>query len=128
MIRKICDENDVLLIADEVMTGFRFGLQGAQGFYGVQPDLTTLGKFIGGGLPTGAFGGKAEFMEHYNPKKKGAWNHAGTFNNNVCSMAAGAAGIGEIYTQQRATHQTRHIAFTEVIAEQSHIVCILPLR
>ena len=69
---------------------------------GIEPDLTTLGKFIGGGLPTGAFGGKAEIMAYFNPKIEGNWSHAGTFNNNVCSMAAGAAAMGKIYTQQRA--------------------------
>ncbi|MDX2416330.1 MAG: aminotransferase class III-fold pyridoxal phosphate-dependent enzyme [Xanthomonadales bacterium] len=101
MLRKETLEVGALLIFDEVKTA-RIGPAGIQGLMGIKPDLTTLGKFIGGGLPTGAFGGNAEIMEHYNPKKKGTWNHAGTFNNNVCSMAAGAAGIGEIYTHQRA--------------------------
>jgi glutamate-1-semialdehyde 2,1-aminomutase len=69
---------------------------------GVKPDLTTLGKYIGGGLPIGAFGGSAEIMAHFNPKHPGHWNHAGTFNNDVCSMAAGCVAMGAIYTPQRA--------------------------
>lgn len=101
MLRRETRKVGALLIFDEVKTA-RIGPAGIQGLMRIKPDLTTLGKFIGGGLPTGAFGGNAKIMNHYNPKKTGAWNHAGTFNNNVCSMAAGAAGIGEIYTQQRA--------------------------
>jgi len=101
MLRRETRQVGALLIFDEVKTG-RIGPAGIQGLMRIKPDLTTLGKFIGGGLPTGAFGGNAKIMNHYNPKRQGAWNHAGTFNNNVCSMAAGAAGMGEIYTQQRA--------------------------
>ena len=101
MLRTETREAGAILIFDEVKTA-RIGPEGIQGLMGIEPDLTTLGKFIGGGLPTGAFGGNADIMEHYNPKKQGNWNHAGTFNNNVCSMAAGAAGIGQIYTQDRA--------------------------
>ncbi len=101
MLRKETRNVGALLIFDEVKTA-RLGPAGIQGLKRIKPDLTTLGKFIGGGLPTGAFGGNAKIMNRYNPKKAKAWNHAGTFNNNVCSMAAGAAGIGEIYTQQRA--------------------------
>ena len=101
MLRRETRKVGALLIFDEVKTA-RIGPAGIQGLMRIKPDLTTLGKFIGGGLPTGAFGGNAKIMSHYNPKKQGSWNHAGTFNNNVCSMAAGAAGIGEIYTQQRA--------------------------
>lgn len=67
-----------------------------------KPDLTTLGKFIGGGLPTGAFGGSAELMAHFDPRRKGALAHAGTFNNNVCSMAAGCAGLRDVFTAERA--------------------------
>ena len=68
----------------------------------ISPDLTTLGKFIGGGLPTGAFGGSAEIMGQFNPKREGTLAHAGTFNNNVCSMAAGCAAMSKVYTPQRA--------------------------
>lgn len=101
MLRQETRDVGALLIFDEVKTA-RIGPAGIQGLMGIKPDLTTLGKFIGGGLPTGAFGGNADIMENYNPKKPESWNHAGTFNNNVCSMAAGAAGIGQIYTPQRA--------------------------
>jgi glutamate-1-semialdehyde 2,1-aminomutase len=101
MLRNMTREVGALLIFDEVKTA-RLGPSGIQGMLGIEPDLTSLGKFIGGGLPTGAFGGKAEYMAHYNPKLGGAWNHAGTFNNDVCSMAAGGVAMSKIYTQQRA--------------------------
>ncbi len=102
MLRQKTQEAGALLIFDEVKTA-RLGPSGTQGMLGIYPDMTTLGKFIGGGLPTGAFGGSAEVMAQFNPKKNGALAHAGTFNNNVCSMAAGCAAIREIYTPQRAT-------------------------
>jgi glutamate-1-semialdehyde 2,1-aminomutase len=80
----------------------RIGPAGLQGLLGIKPDLTTLGKFIGGGLPVGAFGGSAQIMAHFDPRHPDHWNHAGTFNNDVCSMAAGCAAMGKIYTPQRA--------------------------
>ena len=101
MLRRMTKEVGALLIFDEVKTA-RLGAAGIQGMVEIDPDLTTLGKFIGGGLPTGAFGGSAEVMAHFNPKLEGTLAHAGTFNNNVCSMAAGCAAIGKIYTPQRA--------------------------
>ncbi len=101
-LRRMTQEVGALLIFDEVKTA-RIGPAGIQGLLGIEPDLTALGKFIGGGLPTGAFGGKAEFMAHYNPKLQGSWNHAGTFNNNICSMAAGSAALCKIYTAERAS-------------------------
>jgi glutamate-1-semialdehyde 2,1-aminomutase len=76
-----------VLIFDEVMTGFRVGLHGAQGHYGVTPDLTTLGKVIGGGMPVGAFGGKAEIMEKIAPL--GPVYQAGTLSGNPVAMTAG---------------------------------------
>ena len=100
-LRQTTRDVGALLILDEVKTA-RLGPSGMQGVMDIQPDLTTLGKIIGGGLPTGAFGGKQEIMAIYNPKQKGSWKHAGTFNNNVCSMAAGCAAMGEVYTQERA--------------------------
>ena len=63
-LREVCDQSGAVLIFDEVMTGFRVGLGGVQGLYGVRPDLTTLGKVLGGGLPVGAFGGRADIMSH----------------------------------------------------------------
>ena len=101
MLRRATREAGALLIFDEVKTS-RIGPAGMQGMLGIDPDLTTLGKFIGGGLPIGAFGGSAEIMAHFNPKHQDHWNHAGTFNNDVCSMAAGCAAMGKIYTPQRA--------------------------
>jgi glutamate-1-semialdehyde 2,1-aminomutase len=90
-----------LLIFDEVKTS-RCGPGGIQGFMNIQPDLTTLGKYLGGGLPLAAFGGRADIMDLYNPYRAGALRHAGTFNNNVCSMAAGLAGLTKVFTADRA--------------------------
>ena len=101
MLRQKTNEIGALLIFDEVKTA-RLGPAGVQGMIGIKPDLTTIGKFIGGGLPTGAFGGSAEIMAQFNPKRKGTLAHAGTFNNNVCSMAAGCAALSEVYTPQHA--------------------------
>lgn len=86
-LREICDQYGSVLILDEVMTGFRVALGGAQQHYGITPDLTTLGKVIGGGLPVGAFGGKREIMEHIAPL--GPVYQAGTLSGNPVSMAAG---------------------------------------
>ena len=101
MLREKTRGIGALLIFDEVKTA-RLGPAGVQGMVGVEPDLTTLGKFIGGGLPTGAFGGSAEVMQQFNPRRQGALAHAGTFNNNVFSMAAGCAAMSKIYTPERA--------------------------
>ena len=86
-LREVCDASGCLLIFDEVMTGFRVGLGGAQAHYGVLPDLTTLGKVIGGGLPVGAFGGRREIMEQLAPL--GPVYQAGTLSGNPVAMAAG---------------------------------------
>jgi glutamate-1-semialdehyde 2,1-aminomutase len=86
-LREVCDSSGALLIFDEVMTGFRVGLGGAQGFYGIEPDLTTLGKIIGGGMPVGAFGGKRQIMERLAPL--GPVYQAGTLSGNPVAMAAG---------------------------------------
>ena len=90
-LREVCDENGTLLILDEVMTGFRFGLAGAQGHYGIAADITTLGKIIGGGMPVGAFGGKREIMEHIAPV--GPVYQAGTLSGNPIAMSAGLATL-----------------------------------
>ncbi len=102
MLRRKTEETGAMLIFDEVKTA-RLGPGGIQAMVDINADLTTMGKFIGGGLPTGAFGGSERVMEHYNPKLAGALAHAGTFNNNVCSMAAGCAAMREVYTAQRAS-------------------------
>ena len=90
-IRSITRSHDVLLIFDEVITGYRLGIGGAQVKYGVKPDLTTLGKIIGGGLPIGAFLGRREIMEMVAPS--GAVYQAGTFSGNPLSLAAGSATV-----------------------------------
>lgn len=86
-LRKICDQYGTVLIFDEVMTGFRVGLHGAQGVYGITPDLSCFGKVIGGGMPVGAFGGKADIMNHISPD--GPVYQAGTLSGNPVAMAAG---------------------------------------
>jgi len=96
-LRAVCTAHQAVLIMDEVMTGFRFGLQGAQGFYGVEADLTTLGKVIGGGMPVGAFGGKREIMEQLAPL--GPVYQAGTLSGNPIAMAAGLATLDIISEQ-----------------------------
>ena len=93
-LRRLADEHDIVLIFDEVITGFRLGLGGAQEFYNVTPDLTTLGKIIGGGLPVGAFGGRAEIMDHIAPK--GPVYQAGTLSGNPLALTAGLATLTEI--------------------------------
>jgi glutamate-1-semialdehyde 2,1-aminomutase len=90
-LRSVCDEHGCLLIFDEVMTGFRVALRGAQGLYGITPDLSTFGKVIGGGMPVGAFGGKREFMEQVAPS--GPVYQAGTLSGNPVAMAAGLANL-----------------------------------
>lgn len=86
-LREVCDQSGAVLIFDEVMCGFRVGLDGAQGRYNVIPDLTTFGKVIGGGMPVGAFGGKKEIMSHIAPL--GPVYQAGTLSGNPIAMAAG---------------------------------------
>ena len=86
-LREACDEHGVVLIFDEVMTGFRVALGGAQAYYGVTPDLSTFGKIIGGGMPVGCFGGKREIMSHIAPL--GPVYQAGTLSGNPLAMAAG---------------------------------------
>ena len=90
-LRNICDRENIILIFDEVMTGFRVALGGAQALYNVRPDLTTLGKIIGGGLPVGAFGGKREIMEILSPI--GPVYQAGTLSGNPLAMVAGLATL-----------------------------------
>ncbi len=93
-LRDLCTDHGALLIFDEVMTGFRVGLNGAQGRYGVTPDMTALGKVIGGGLPVGAFGGQREVMEHLSPQ--GPVYQAGTLSGNPLATAAGLATLERI--------------------------------
>src|SRR5205823_13511275 len=90
-LRELCDQYRAVLIFDEVMTGFRVHLRGAQGLYGITPDLTTLGKVIGGGMPVGAFGGKRAIMEKIAPL--GPVYQAGTLSGNPVAVAAGLATL-----------------------------------
>jgi glutamate-1-semialdehyde 2,1-aminomutase len=93
-LRELCDSHGAVLIFDEVMTGFRLHLQGAQGLYGVAPDLTTLGKVIGGGMPVGAFGGRRAIMEKIAPL--GPVYQAGTLSGNPVAVSAGLATLKAI--------------------------------
>ena len=102
-LRQICDEEGILLIFDEVMTGFRLAKGGAQEMFAVKPDLTTLGKIIGGGMPVGAYGGRKDIMDFVSPQ--GPVYQAGTLSGNPVAMAAGLAMLShlnshpEIYNQ-----------------------------
>ena len=100
-LRKLADETGAILIFDEVMTS-RLAPGGLQQVHGIRPDMTTLGKYVGGGMSFGAFGGKAEVMEWFDPRRKDGFQHAGTFNNNVLTMNAGLIGLTEVYTPERA--------------------------
>lgn len=110
-LRDLCSRHGALLIFDEVMTGFRVALGGAQALYGISPDLTTLGKVIGGGLPVGAFGGRAQIMDHIAPD--GPVYQAGTLSGNPVAMAAGLATLEEVRRdgfQQALTDRTTALA------------------
>ena len=108
-LREICDQYQSVLIFDEVMTGFRVALGGAQAHYGVKPDLTTLGKVIGGGMPVGAFGGKREIMEQIAPL--GPVYQAGTLSGNPVAMAAGLAQLNAIAEPGFFEHLSKQTEF-----------------
>jgi glutamate-1-semialdehyde 2,1-aminomutase len=99
-LREAASKHGILLIFDEVMTS-RLSPGGLQEAYGILPDITTLGKYIGGGMTCGAFGGRAEIMQRFDARQPGAFPHAGTFNNNVLTMSAGIAGMS-LYTPEVA--------------------------
>ena len=101
MVREETKTRGITMIFDEVMTS-RLAPGGLQEKTGVIPDMTTLGKYIGGGMSFGAFGGRRDIMELFDPTKPDHLPHAGTFNNNALTMAAGAAGYGEVYTPAAA--------------------------
>lgn len=109
-LRAICDQYQSLLIFDEVMCGFRVASDGAQGYYHVSPDLTTLGKVIGGGMPVGAIGGKHEIMDYLAPV--GPVYQAGTLSGNPLAMAAGLATLTEI---QKTSFYTQLTKSTEAL-------------
>lgn len=100
-LRQAASDNGIILIFDEVMSS-RLSSGGLQAAIGVTPDMTTLGKYLGGGASFGAFGGRTDIMANFDPEKPGSWPHAGTFNNNVLSMAAGLTGLRDVYTPEAA--------------------------
>ena len=101
MLREETAVRGIVLIFDEVMTS-RLAAGGLQERFQVIPDLTTLGKYVGGGVTFGAFGGRAELMDLYDPRRADALPHAGTFNNNVLTMNSGLAGLAEVYPKEAA--------------------------
>jgi glutamate-1-semialdehyde 2,1-aminomutase len=110
-LREACTRCGAMLIFDEVMTGFRVGSTGAQGLYGIRPDLTTLGKIIGGGLPMGAFGGRRDVMQSLAPV--GAVYQAGTLSGNPVAVAAGLATL----------ELTRAPGFYEKLSAVTRLLC-----
>ncbi|PFH09043.1 glutamate-1-semialdehyde 2,1-aminomutase [Collimonas sp. PA-H2] len=119
-LRAAADASGAVLIFDEVMTS-RCAPGGRQEIMGIAPDITTLGKYIGGGMSFGAFGGRRAIMDQFDPSRSKSVSHAGTFNNNVVTMAAGIAGIGKLYTPEVA------IAFTQrgnALRERLNRICI----
>jgi glutamate-1-semialdehyde 2,1-aminomutase len=117
-LRALASETGAVLIFDEVMTS-RLAPGGLQEVHGILPDMTTLGKYVGGGMSFGAFGGKAEVMEWFDPRRKDGFQHAGTFNNNVLTMNAGFVGLTEVYTPERAIALNR---FGDGLREQLNSV------
>ncbi|NBB72320.1 MAG: glutamate-1-semialdehyde 2,1-aminomutase [Bacteroidetes bacterium] len=113
-LRAVCDAEDIVLIFDEVMTGFRVAAGGAQERFGVIPDLTCLGKIIGGGLPVGAYGGKAEIMDYVSPV--GPVYQAGTLSGNPLAMSAGRAVLSKI-AEQKDTLYDQLEAYSKALAE-----------
>jgi len=107
-MRELCTRHGALLIFDEVMTGFRLALGGAQQLYGIRPDLTTLGKIIGGGLPIAAYGGRADIMRHVAPA--GNVYQAGTLSGNPCAVAAGIAVLRHLMAHPEIYAQLDEIA------------------
>jgi glutamate-1-semialdehyde 2,1-aminomutase len=101
MLRAETTDCGALLIFDEVITS-RLSWGGVQAIMGITPDLTTMGKYLGGGLTFGAFGGRADIMNLFDPRRHGALMHAGTFNNNTMTMAAGVAGLTHLFTPESA--------------------------
>ncbi|MEM7425623.1 MAG: aminotransferase class III-fold pyridoxal phosphate-dependent enzyme [Pseudomonadota bacterium] len=104
-LKAFAEQHGIVLIFDEVMTS-RNGPAGHQGSTGVTPHMSTFGKYLGGGFSFGAFGGRQDIMRKFDPFEPDALPHAGTFNNNVTSMAAGIAGLKDIYTPERAIEHT----------------------
>jgi len=119
LLREEADRHGIVLIFDEVMTS-RLGPGGLQTEHGVMPDMTTLGKYIGGGMSFGAFGGRADLMERYDPRRADAIAHAGTFNNNIITMSAGLAAMTRVFTPEAAQ---RLNAFGDRLRERLNAIC-----
>jgi glutamate-1-semialdehyde 2,1-aminomutase len=105
-LRTLASDSGAILIFDEVMTS-RLAPGGLQQVHGITPDMTTLGKYVGGGMSFGAFGGRGDLMAWFDPRRKDGFQHAGTFNNNVLTMNAGYVGLTEVYTPARAVALNR---------------------
>ena len=115
-IRAATEKHGIILIFDEVVTS-RLSGGGLHGKWGLKPDMITLGKYIGGGATFGAFGGRRDIMEHFDPRSAKPFAHAGTFNNNVITHAAGATGMTQVYTPEVAeSFNARGDAFRERLA------------
>ncbi|MDG6244708.1 MAG: glutamate-1-semialdehyde 2,1-aminomutase [Methanolobus sp.] len=119
-VRKITEENDIILIFDEVITGFRLAMGGAQEYFAVTPDMTTLGKIVGGGMPIGVFGGKKEIIEMIAPS--GSVYQAGTFSGSPASVAAGIAVLDvlekeEVHKNLNATGDLMRARLSEIVTD-----------
>jgi glutamate-1-semialdehyde 2,1-aminomutase len=113
MLREQATQHGIVLSFDEVMTS-RLAPGGAQDLFNITPDMTAFGKYIGGGLTVGAFGGREDIMALFDPRRPDGLPHAGTFNNNVLTMAAGSAGLRDVYTAEVAVeHNARGDAFRD---------------
>jgi glutamate-1-semialdehyde 2,1-aminomutase len=125
-LRDLCDREGTLLVFDEVMTGFRVARGGAQERYGIRPDLTTLGKIVGGGLPVGAYGGRAEIMRKVAPD--GPVYQAGTLSGNPLAMAAGLATLArltpDVYTRLETLSARLEAGLRRAIAETKAPACV----
>ena len=126
-LRTLCDAHGAVLIFDEVMTS-RFSVGGAQQLLGITPDMTTLGKYLAGGFTFGAFGGSAALMRHFDPHLGGELGHAGTFNNNVVSMAAGVATLdlltADVIGEVNARGDRLRTALDDVFAAKHLGMCV----
>ncbi|SDN87378.1 aspartate aminotransferase family protein [Alkalicoccus daliensis] len=141
-LRRLTEELDILLIFDEVKTGFRVALGGAQEIYGVTPDLTTLGKVLGGGFPVGALGGKREIMEHCSPgaskdiltagddngNKREAFFHSGTYNGHPTTLAAGLATIKLLETHDNMMQVFQKTAYLKQELEKLYYSYGVPMQ
>jgi glutamate-1-semialdehyde 2,1-aminomutase len=124
-LRRLCDQEDMLLIFDEVITGFRVAWGGAQALYGIKPDLTCLGKIIGGGLPVGAYGGRRDLMEHMAPV--GPIYQAGTLSGNPVAVAAGRATLEALQEPDRYGELEEKGAWLARELAQTAAHCRVPL-